>query len=317
MTDLATSQREFEEWRDTLRASCGNFDVTPGNDLTARHGSFGIRPMGGLELAQVSTNYTGVMRDEACIRRDDIDCLYLVHQISGRMGIEHCGHEIWIEPGDCVLLDASRAMGGHYGRDGVGFATLHIPRELFFREDSDHSEIELGVPRRMSGYRGGSLNAALKHIRENGLSAEAGQGFLIDLARLAFRGDPRRHSLSRFGHEIDRIEALKEMIGRHATDPDFSLSDLAFLAGMSERQVQRSLQVEGTSFSRERLEVRLRRVKTQLTTAARNGTSISVTQAAYEAGFNDLSHFNRVFRRRFGCTPRDMVRTKIDPQDIG
>ena len=29
---------------------------------------------------------------------------------------------------------------------------------------------------------------------------------------------------------------------------------------------------------------------------------------AGEAGFNDLSHFNRAFRRRFGVTPSDVRR---------
>ena len=312
MTELASAQLEFEEWRETLRANCGNFDATPGGDLSARHGSFGLRALGGLELAQVATNYDGVLRDEECIRRDDVDCLYLVHQVSGRQGIKHCGQEVWIEPGDCILLDSSRPMQGYYGREGVAFATLHIPRELLFLESSDNAEIELGVPRRLSGSRGGTLNAALRHIRDNGLGAQAGQDFLIELARLVFRGEARRHSLTRFGRAADRIEALKEMIGRHAADPYFSLADLALLAGMSERQIQRDLQITGTSFSRERLDVRLRRVQNELKAAANDARAINVAQLAYDAGFNDLSHFNRVFRQRFGCTPRDMARSARD-----
>lgn len=31
----------------------------------------------------------------------------------------------------------------------------------------------------------------------------------------------------------------------------------------------------------------------------------TVAAIAYEAGFNDLSYFNRAFRRRYGMTPSD------------
>jgi AraC-like DNA-binding protein len=31
-----------------------------------------------------------------------------------------------------------------------------------------------------------------------------------------------------------------------------------------------------------------------------------VTAIAYEAGFADLSYFNRCFRQRYGATPRDI-----------
>lgn len=307
MTSALAAQIAFETWRDTLRSFCGNFEVDPGADLSKRHGHFGKRILGGLEMSHIATNYDGITRDRACIRRDDVDCFYLVHQISGRMGLEHRGQDIHLDPGDCVLLDSAQPMRGHYGAAGLEFATLHIPRELLLREEADHAEIEVGVPRTAAGSRGGTLNAALRHIRDSGLSAAAGQGFIVDLARLAFRADPRRHSLQRFGGAADRTVALKEMIGRNASDQGFSLSDLAELAGMSERQVQRDLQADGTSFSRELVEVRLARVERRLRAPARNGARPYVAQIAYDAGFNDLSHFNRVFRRKFGCSPREFA----------
>lgn len=312
MMSTTAGQEEFEAWRDTLRGFCGNFDVDPGEDLGARHGSFGAKVIGGLEFAHIATNYDGLQRDETCIRRDDVDCLYLVHQISGRQRIEHCGKEETLVPGDCVLLDSARPMWGHYGRDGLEFASLHIPRDMIFRDGVDQSEIEIGRARRAGGQRGTALNAALRYIRDNALAAEAGQGFIVDLARLAFRADPRRHSLARFGRAADRTMALKELISRNAHEAGFALPRLADLAGLSERQVQRDLQADGTSFSREVQEVRLTRVARDIRTATREGRAVQVARLAYDAGFNDLSHFNRVFRRRFGCSPREMSHLPAD-----
>ncbi len=308
----SSGQEEFEVWRDTLRGFCGTFDVTPGDDLGARHGSFGARQMGGLELAHIATNYDALQRDETCIRRDDVDCLYLVHQISGRQRIDHCGRQEIIEAGDCVLLDSARPMWGHYGREGLEFVSLHIPRELFFRDAADQTEIEIGCARRVGDARGSALKAALRFVRDNAIGADTGQGFMVDLARLAFRADPRRPSLARFGRAADRTVALKELIARNAHDASFSLSHLAGLAGLSERQVQRDLQSDGTSFSREVQEIRLARVARDIRVAAREARPIQVAQVAYDAGFNDLSHFNRVFRRRFGCSPREMSQHSLE-----
>jgi AraC-like DNA-binding protein len=37
-----------------------------------------------------------------------------------------------------------------------------------------------------------------------------------------------------------------------------------------------------------------------------NLTDRSISALAFEAGFGDLSYFNRTFRRRFGMTPSDV-----------
>ena len=37
----------------------------------------------------------------------------------------------------------------------------------------------------------------------------------------------------------------------------------------------------------------------------------SITEIAYEAGFSDLSYFNRAFRRAHGATPSDIRRESM------
>ena len=51
MAGALANQLEFEAWRDTLRSYCGNFDVTPGPDISTRHGAFAKRMLGGLTAA--------------------------------------------------------------------------------------------------------------------------------------------------------------------------------------------------------------------------------------------------------------------------
>jgi AraC-like DNA-binding protein len=70
------------------------------------------------------------------------------------------------------------------------------------------------------------------------------------------------------------------------------------------RYVQALFEGEGTTFSQFVLGERLVRVYRMLRDPRHAGRSIS--SIVYDAGFGDLSHFNRAFRRRYGGTPSDV-----------
>lgn len=79
------------------------------------------------------------------------------------------------------------------------------------------------------------------------------------------------------------------------------LDNLAMACHMSGSHFSRTFKKEhGTSFRRYLLRYRLERACEFLASA-----ETSVKQAALAAGFNDCSYFDRVFRRRYGMTPRD------------
>src|SRR5574337_611812 len=74
--------------------------------------------------------------------------------------------------------------------------------------------------------------------------------------------------------------------------------------GVTPRHVQMLFERDGTTFSRFLLDQRLARAHRMLNNPLLADRSISTI--AYEAGFGDLSHFNRAFRRRYGETPSDV-----------
>ncbi|WP_339949691.1 helix-turn-helix domain-containing protein [uncultured Albimonas sp.] len=292
---------DFEAWRETLRSFCGNFEVDPGPDLARRRAGFGKLSLGGMAMSHIFTNYARLARDRACIRRDDVDCLYLARQLRGWLEFEHDGRLCRLGPGDCALIDSRLPVAIRYGEGGAETATLHVPREALMRDAP--GEIAVGEARPAHDARGHALHDAMGFIATEGLDDAANRGFLIELARLAFRRDPAAPSLDRIDRGGDRAVALIHAIERGATDPDFSLAALAARAGLSERQVQRDLLGRGTSFSAELMARRMDRVRRALRAGAADGPRPRVAEIAYAAGFNDLSHFNRAFRRLHGCTP--------------
>jgi AraC family transcriptional activator of tynA and feaB len=82
-----------------------------------------------------------------------------------------------------------------------------------------------------------------------------------------------------------------------------SAGDIASQFRLSVRHVNRLFQREGSSLMDHVWQRRLARCHHDLINPAMRHRSISAI--AFAAGFNDLSHFSRAYRARYGCAPRD------------
>jgi AraC-like DNA-binding protein len=96
-----------------------------------------------------------------------------------------------------------------------------------------------------------------------------------------------------------RLKAVLMILQKRFAEPDFSAQKLAAAARLSERYVNELLYEAGASFTQRLNELRLRKAAELL---ARDGER-RISDIAFDCGFNDLSYFNRCFRRRFGLTP--------------
>jgi AraC-like DNA-binding protein len=100
-------------------------------------------------------------------------------------------------------------------------------------------------------------------------------------------------------HDDSRLRTALEYLQSHLSDPD-ALQKVSERLCVSPRHCQRLFRVAmGCSPSEYLTELRLRRAATLLAS-----TNLSVSEIALEVGYLSLSHFSRVFRERFGKTPR-------------
>jgi AraC-like DNA-binding protein len=110
-------------------------------------------------------------------------------------------------------------------------------------------------------------------------------------------------------NRIARRAAILRTIENRSGDPNLSAVAVAKLIGVTPRYVHLLLEGTGKSFTHHLLERRLEKAALMLRDARWRHRKIS--DIAVEAGFTDLSYFNRAFRRRFGLTPtamRDLAR---------
>jgi hypothetical protein len=72
---------------------------------------------------------------------------------------------------------------------------------------------------------------------------------------------------------------------------------------VTERHVQDLLHESGATFSARVLELRLQEARSMLSRARYDG--MKIIDIALACGFNEVSYFNRCFRRRFGGSPTE------------
>jgi AraC-like DNA-binding protein len=103
------------------------------------------------------------------------------------------------------------------------------------------------------------------------------------------------------GPRRDRLQSILDAIVQQAADPDLDPARLAEPLGLSVRYLHRVLEQTGQTFSQHVLDQRLERAHRLLRDPRLAQSKIS--ELALSAGFTDLSHFNRSYRRRFEETP--------------
>ncbi len=99
-----------------------------------------------------------------------------------------------------------------------------------------------------------------------------------------------------------RLAAILRIIESQGNDPDLSAASVAALLGITPRYVHLLLEETGRSFTHHVLERRLRK-RPRPCLRDPQWRHRKIADIAVEAGFTDLSYFNRAFRRRFGATP--------------
>ena len=88
------------------------------------------------------------------------------------------------------------------------------------------------------------------------------------------------------------------------TDPGLTAERVAASYGISPQYLRALLNAEGTTLSDLLLGRRLEHMRRLLANPRFHARRIS--SLAFEAGFGDLSYFNRTFRRRYGMTPSEL-----------
>ncbi|MBB5732109.1 AraC-like DNA-binding protein [Altererythrobacter atlanticus] len=240
-----------------------------------------------------------VFREAEC----DAGVVNIQVQHKGRTTNHTGGRTAVLEEGDFVLYDPSKPLWLSF-EETTQAIVLRLPLATV-EERMPHIRSQVGLA--VSGRQGpGALFsnflrqswAELERGEESIWAESLGEAIwpLLDMAYAPTR--PRAETNRR----DERRRALFDAVESELTDPDLDVHRLARRMGVSARYVQMLFAEMGTTprafIQDRRLELAARRLE-------REGLDVTVTEVAYDAGFNDLSSFCRAFRRRFETSPRN------------
>ena len=284
-----------------------NFEVTPLPDVPFEV-DFAMNALPGLVMASGTLQGSRVSRTRVHVEEDNSDDIALMMARKGPQLVSQRGCEVELCDGDAVLV--SCADPASYAHPPPGdIVALRLPKSRFAPlvngvQDRYLKKIPRDVP---------ALRFLISYLEmawdERTLSSPEMRHVVVshvyDLMALMI-GATRDAAQTAYGRGLRAalLDAIKRDIADNLHRPGLSVTTLADRHGCTPRFIQRLFDAEGTTFTEYVLTQRLARAHRLLTDPRRAAEKIST--AAFDAGFGDVSYFNRVFRRQFGAAPSEI-----------
>ena len=299
----------LRQWRDELLPllGVGAVDFEPLNDAPFMMSANLPVGLPGILECQFSAGIRVRSRE---LIKGGSDTFYLLIQKTDGCHCKQIDKHIQLDRGEATLT-----RGDEPSRTGApaNFRTIIIamPKAEF---DARGIRPDDAVMQRLSSSNEalGLLQRCLRSLGKSGIdrTVEFGaptaarvtvQRHIFDLVALAlsWRGTVGESDLGSVA--AARLQAALDYIAAHFNNPRLSFEMVARSQGISESHLRKLMKASGHSYVDVVNELRLQKAFNELTADEPGGHTI--LQIALAAGFSDISHFNRLFRIRFGDTP--------------
>lgn len=270
--------------------------------------------LGMVEVAQITTTVASFVRTPELVS-DGRDAVFVVICLEGSMLCTQGDEPQRIRPGEGVICDSAEPGGLQMetetrywalkvARADMAKTVPHIRRLAGLPLNNTGMAVKL-LTRYLDGLQGGD---AVGDSREARIFGE----HLLDLISIAIGAESETRQLAeRRGVRAVRHAAVLREIERNLSDSRLSAAAVAERLGVTPRYVHFLLEESGRTFSEHVLAGRLKLVEAQLGNA--ESGSLKISAIAREAGFTDMSYFNRCFRNHFGDTPTGCRKRLLHP----
>lgn len=303
-TELYSAHQAFSAFREAVAGAFmpWSLERPPTNEFNARIANFSTKfvSFGRTRM----TPLIGV-RNKPEISKSPELCLYANYVISGRLVVEQGGKTTAANKGDLIVYDSTSPIRHIKLGDGAfedlsfSISKSHIASEGRIFENVAIPHAKIIAP----------LANCFEFISQNISSASPEELSAIGAACAALLAVAPGRSA-----EQQDSEAFDFMSGRHARemmhfidahlgDSELSPRAVAEHLGISVRYVHKQFASVGRTFSDYLKSKRLEHISFDLVSDA--GRHQLISNLAYRWGFNDLSTFNRAFKKKFGCLPSE------------
>jgi AraC-like DNA-binding protein len=299
--DLPERDR-LDRWREEFGRRIIGVEIEPRVSHARFFAKATLQALPGCRIARCDGS-AGRLNRTAALAADGDDSIGLVVNLGANIVMSQRGRDVPLQQDEATLLMHQEPAALTHGN--LRFYGLVFPRAALAARISDLDLAMMrAIPRSAGPLR--LLVCYLDLIRkEADLSAPEVRrsvvGHIQDLTALAFgaKRDTTEQSLSAVA--AARLAAALAHIKKSFAEPGLTVDTIARGQGISSRYLQELLEASGKSFTARVNELRLQKAFGLL--VERGGGKRRISDIALEAGFPDVSHFNRLFRARFGDTP--------------
>ncbi|MET4575772.1 helix-turn-helix domain-containing protein [Ottowia thiooxydans] len=221
------------------------------------------------------------------------------------------GTQARMAAGDLFMFDCGRPMAARWSDSVTSY--LRLPRSMVRqRLGRDPSAFSGVLSRLSSNALAPFLAAQMRVFATHGaaLSASALPTALQAAVELSLRLLSDHFGVGQDGitSRDDKRRAVYQYMRQHAHSPELTAETIAQALNCSRTQLYRLFEDEPLSVKAALREMRLQKSREML---SRAGSGINVGAVANACGFSDPSVFGKLFRQRFGGTPRDAANGRL------
>jgi AraC-like DNA-binding protein len=297
-------------WREQYGRLAMKLDMEP-LDEAQFECSVVARKLPGMQIMTTAMSPVRITRNREFLADGNGDLIFIINQ-SGLATVHARGRDVVMREGDAVLMNTSEVKVFDRHSHG-GSLSFRIPRSVLASVVADVDDVVMHlipqsteVLKLLAGYAAPLFNdiaLATPEFRRTAVN------HLHDLVAIALGATHDSNGFTN-GRSLPaaRLRMAKTYIIENSQRRDLSVGGVAAHLGLTARNLQRLFEGEGTTFSEFLLAQRLSRAHRMLTEPRLAHSAVGAI--AYDAGFGDLSYFNRSFKRRYGATPR-AIRNEI------
>jgi AraC family transcriptional regulator, positive regulator of tynA and feaB len=305
LSTASVDRIDRREWlQDIISREYTKVEVIPQANINVFN-EISLYALDKLRLSAVRSNALTIKRKKHEPHHANQDNYLGVVLLSGEYHLEQGGREVFLNPGDMTIYDATRPHQINCSQN-LSKLIITIPRATM---RARLPGVEQCIAQRIPGNLGiGAVTAKFIHsvvleaenISDWSLSALSEQS--LDLLTLSLASlNSRSYYLSR--SRSAALNSIKDFIERHLTDPTLDTAMVVARTGFSARYINVLLNDNDTSLMRYILQCRLEKCRKDLLNLLH--TNHNISEIALNWGFNDISHFSRTFKQRYGCTPKE------------
>lgn len=303
-TREAPARERVRYWNEAASCAFVPLETRPRAPLDF-NAEMSVSRIGGLGLAAIAAEPAVVQRTESGVRRGGVRRFFLHVQASGRLLVRQDGREAWLEAGDMALADSSSPYALQHDDACAMRAVIIPPADL--RQHLPTPEEMVAV--RLPGDRGVSriLSGLVRSLGPDGLErldADLGARLADSLLGLlaASWAEVRGGEAPDSAVCVSRRIQIGRYIEAHLRDPGLAPARIAEAFRISTRYLHMLFAAEDESVCACILRRRLEHCARQLLDPVHAGQTI--TDVAFSWGFNNATHFARVFKAHFQMSPR-------------